>query len=102
MVNKLKTLKECVESGYYNNGSPIPQKYLQAYKSFLDNPDKARKTFDKCIHKGEVQRMVECQSCSGKVEIKVFRCSKFNEATIGFEIENVACCRTCEIYEETK
>lgn len=45
-----------------------------------------------CPHRGEAIRTEQCDSCSGKVLIKVFACSKHGECTIGKKIEGVVCC----------
>lgn len=55
----------------------------------------------RCKNLGEdTGKQVICQSCGGKVQLKVFQCSVFGECTIGKRTNELACCdRQCEEYE---
>lgn len=48
-----------------------------------------------CNHRGESKRKVECDSCGGKVQIKVFVCEVHGECTLEKKIENLATCKGC-------
>lgn len=52
-----------------------------------------------CAHQGEELRRQECQTCSGRQQIKVFACPKHGECTIGKQLPGIACCATCGDYE---
>lgn len=70
----------------------------------LENISKPRKNVviqkTPCIHlrepTGETQ---ECPSCTGKVLVKIFHCSIYNECTIYKEIKGKACCNNCKDYK---
>lgn len=51
-----------------------------------------------CAHLGPELRRMECDSCSGRVELKVFACAVHGEATIAKKTEGIACCGTCKDY----
>ncbi len=46
---------------------------------------------------GETQT---CESCKGKVELKVYACSVHGTCTIGKKVDGVACCKDCGDYVE--
>lgn len=46
-----------------------------------------------CEHRGEVSRLVQCETCSGNVQIKVYTCSKNGECTVGVRSEGIAICQ---------
>lgn len=48
-----------------------------------------------CRHRGGSVGSVECESCSGKVSVKVFGCELHGRATIRQRIDGAACCQTC-------
>jgi len=49
-----------------------------------------------CRHFGAETRRVGCESCGGRVQIKVFACSLKGECTLGQPLDGIACCATCE------
>lgn len=53
-------------------------------------------TTKKCSNLKEEINLIECDSCSGSVKIKIFECSIHKECTIAKQIENIKCCQTCK------
>ena len=51
-----------------------------------------------CLHLGAELRRVECPTCSGRVQVKVFGCELHGECTIEKTIDGVACCAGCGDY----
>ncbi len=46
-----------------------------------------------CLHLGQpTGELVECKTCSGRVQLKVFECSKFGRCTPAKKVDGVACC----------
>lgn len=52
-----------------------------------------------CRHRGDEQRRALCESCAGKVQIKVFACTVFKECTIETALTDVQACAGCPRYE---
>lgn len=53
-----------------------------------------------CAHLGEeTGRKIECGTCAGKIQLKVFSCSQFGECTVGKPVDGMACCVKCSHYE---
>ncbi len=53
-------------------------------------PMMAQKT---CANLGEsTAELVECKTCSGRVQLKVFECHVFGTCTIARKVDGVACC----------
>lgn len=48
-----------------------------------------------CANLRDEMRQVECQSCAGKVMLKVLGCAVHGECTIAKKIEGVATCLGC-------
>jgi hypothetical protein len=49
-----------------------------------------------CVHLGTGRRRVECTTCAGRVELKVFACAVHGECTTGTRVDAVAaCCQGC-------
>ena len=59
-----------------------------------------------CLHLGPETRRVGCESCGGNVQVKVFACEVYGEATIAKQLQgvecHVECCATCESYSSGK
>lgn len=78
-----------------------------AYRNLWDNPDQSTQTVSvptikklPCVHLGEsTGETQECPSCAGKVMVKLFHCSIYNECTIYKNIEGKACCNNCKDYK---
>lgn len=51
-----------------------------------------------CCHFGSEIRRISCPTCSGNVKVKVFACSLHKECTVHKQLENIACCLTCQDY----
>lgn len=51
-----------------------------------------------CIHLGEVIRLKECDSCRGKVSIKIFECKQYKECTIYKKLPEITSCSNCGSY----
>ena len=52
-----------------------------------------------CSYIGNQMRLQECDTCSGKVQIKLFGCAKYGECSIGKALSGIACCANCNEYE---
>lgn len=52
-----------------------------------------------CRHRGDKWRLVECKTCKGRVQLKVFDCDVFGECTVGTKNNQIACCNSCDRYE---
>jgi hypothetical protein len=52
-----------------------------------------------CIHRGESTRSVECNSCRGRVRVKVFACSVHGECTIKKRAGELKTCLGCVDHE---
>lgn len=74
---------------------------LMARPSFSLLPKPTATGPTRCKNLGEdTGKQVICQSCGGKVQLKVFQCSVFGECTIGKRTNELSCCdRQCEEYD---
>ncbi len=64
--------------------------------AMLPSPPKAA-----CVSLGKPTGEVRiCESCKGKVELKVYGCSIHGVCTIGKKVDGVACCKGCGDYVE--
>ncbi len=52
-----------------------------------------------CRHLGEELRRQQCESCGGKVMLKIFACELRGECTTQNPLPGVACCGGCGQYE---
>lgn len=52
-----------------------------------------------CHHRGPELRRVECPTCSGNVQVKVFGCAVFAECTIAKPLPGIQCCEACPRYQ---
>lgn len=53
-----------------------------------------------CVHLGKLNRIVECASCTGRVKMKVYGCSKLGEASLALKLAGVAgSCDSCPLWE---
>lgn len=65
-------------------------------QQWLSSQVKSRSVAVTCKHLGEYTgRLVECQGCRGKTQLKVFGCGKHGECTQGKRVEQLACCAGC-------
>lgn len=55
-----------------------------------------------CIHFGAETRRVECPTCRGNVQVKVFACAVFGECTLAKSLDGTACCQACEQFTPAK
>jgi hypothetical protein len=53
-----------------------------------------------CRQLGSVTGSVECDSCAGRVHLKVFRCAIHGQCTIAREVPGVTCCTHCTDYQK--
>lgn len=53
-----------------------------------------------CIHLGNERRRVDCESCSGRVKVKVFACDIHGECVIKKHVNGLRSCRGCADYEQ--
>lgn len=67
---------------------PVPKdKVLQ-----VPDQDPHRKRVAECLHRGAEIRREVCETCKGKVQVKVFACDRHGECTISKEIQGVYVC----------
>jgi hypothetical protein len=53
-----------------------------------------------CIYLGEpTGEKVECESCQGKVELKMFACACHGKCTVQKAISGLACCAICADFQ---
>jgi hypothetical protein len=52
-----------------------------------------------CLHRGEETRRVECPGCRGNVQLKVYACAHLSECVLAGQVEGLASCATCSLYE---
>lgn len=57
-----------------------------------------RRSESPCVHLGNEVRRQLCETCGGRVSIKVFSCALHGEATVGKDLHGIACCGTCKDY----
>ncbi len=55
-----------------------------------------------CKHLGDEVRREQCDSCSGKVLLKIFACEVHGECTTQKPLPGVPCCGGCEQYEASQ
>jgi hypothetical protein len=49
-----------------------------------------------CLYMGEFTGdVVECQTCSGSVKLKVFNCAVHGRCTVGRRVAGTQCCANC-------
>ena len=49
-----------------------------------------------CVHLGaDTGERVTCQTCRGKVELKILLCAVHGRCTVGKAVPGTACCSTC-------
>ena len=53
-----------------------------------------------CIHRGSQVGERPCHSCAGNVMLKVFACELYQQTTIARQVDDLACCATCDDYEK--
>lgn len=58
-------------------------------------PGEGPRDLTACVHRGVQTRETECDSCAGRVMIKVFECSKHAECSLSEKPANVRFCGTC-------
>jgi len=51
-----------------------------------------------CVHRGGEIRTEGCDTCQGKIAIKIFACEVFHECSIGKRIGAIAMCTGCESF----
>lgn len=64
------------------------------------DPSTAKNVRASCVHKGSETRKRQCESCAGKVDIKLLRCRVHGECTSKKIFEDVASCDGCSFYRE--
>lgn len=53
----------------------------------------------RCKHLGKAtDKTVECDSCNGRVRLKLFECAVYSLCLPGKQIDNIACCIGCDSY----
>lgn len=52
-----------------------------------------------CANLGDSTRRIECQTCNGRIELKVFACAVHGECTARKRVDGVqGCCTNCPDY----
>ncbi len=64
---------------------------------FLDKPDLIIRKGN-CVHFGEQNGLIDCQSCQGTVKLKTFACAVHETCTLGKRLDGIACCAGCDDY----
>ncbi len=65
--------------------------------AMLPSPPKAA-----CVNLGmPTGEMRTCETCKGKVALKVFRCAIHGTCTVGKKVDGLACCANCGDYRES-
>jgi hypothetical protein len=53
----------------------------------------------RCVHLGRITGSVECDSCAGRVHLKVFQCGLHGQCTIARDIPGFTNCSQCSDYQ---
>jgi len=60
-------------------------------------PPQPRVDYAGCVHRGEPSRLEECPTCSGRVQVKVFKCAVHGECQLEAKIGGINVCgSSCE------
>lgn len=68
----------------------------EAYRAAWDGQQLHRPP---CKHQGLMTGTIPCETCAGRVQLKILRCDVHTECTIGKAVPGYACCVTCSDYE---
>lgn len=60
---------------------------------------KPRDVSQPCVHRGNELRTTECESCNGRVLLKVFACEVHGECTVQRRVGETAVCLNCHEYQ---
>jgi hypothetical protein len=52
-----------------------------------------------CQHLGEVSRLQECPTCTGKVQVKIFTCAVYDECSLAKPLPGIQTCANCPRYK---
>ena len=52
-----------------------------------------------CVHRGQETRRVDCETCRGHVQVKVFECDIHDECVIGRSVDDVVSCAVCKDWQ---
>lgn len=55
-----------------------------------------------CDYLGGERRREACPTCTGNVQVKVFACEKFSEATLIKPLAGLSCCAVCGEYKSAQ
>lgn len=54
-----------------------------------------------CVHLGEQQRSIECDSCTGRISLKVYGCKLLGQAVLGRKVKSVrGHCDGCAFFQQ--
>jgi hypothetical protein len=56
----------------------------------------------RCQYLGSLDSEKECDSCQGKVRIKLFACAVHGQCSIGKALHGIATCSSCQDYSPNK
>jgi len=60
------------------------------------------KPAERCQYLGSLHSEKGCDSCQGKVRIKLFDCAVHGQCSIGKALPGIACCASCPDYSPSK
>lgn len=77
--------------GCIGEGCPHCQKFAANPAGYADAM--RRLAIAQCVHLGEqTGHTVTCERCPGRVELKLFKCSRYGQCTLQKSVDGVACC----------
>jgi hypothetical protein len=77
-------------------GELLPPEKCEEYRKLWDSLKNNKR--GPCLYRGDRKRLQTCETCSGKVQIKVFECSIHGECTPAKVLPGIQCCRGCGDY----
>jgi len=92
---------QCEKSRHFYELCRRRQDYFEMFEngqSILQRPKINNSPQVACQHRKEVVGEMECPTCRGSVQIKLFSCSIHQQCTVAKPMKELACCLTCEDY----
>jgi hypothetical protein len=96
---------QCAVCWHYHHTPAFREGHGERRPAIAATPGREAKTASprpKCNRRGEpTGEKVQCRTCSGRVELKLFSCSVHGRCTLGKSVPGIACCKGCEDYRTT-
>jgi hypothetical protein len=70
-----------------------------AYRAFWQSAACGLAPPPTCKHRGEAIDLVDCPTCTGRVQLKVFACLVHGQCTTETALAALACCKQCPDYK---